>query len=91
MCPEYRIPANNPFYGCELRILLPDDKTLVREKVRAASNSLERHLECVDQLATVLGWPLPDDATGVEAMLSVADKVVKAPPHAGVKSANPNG
>ena len=82
---EHGAPANNPFYGSELRVLLPDDKTLARERIRAASDALERHLACVSQLAAVLGWPLPDNTPGVEMMLNVADEVVRAPSHAGVR------
>ena len=86
---EHGVPANSPFYGSELRVLLPDDKTLVRERIRAASDALEKSLACVSQLATVLGWPLPDTASGVELMLNVADEVVKAPSRAGVKVSAP--
>jgi hypothetical protein len=86
---EHGVPTKNPFYGSELRVLLPDDKTLVRERTRAASDALERHLAYVGRLATVLEWPLPDDATGLGTMLNVADEIVKAPSHAGVRVSAP--
>jgi very-short-patch-repair endonuclease len=86
---EHGAPANNPFYGSESRVLLPDDKTLVRERIRAAGDAFDTYVARVSQLATVLGWPSPDATPSVETMLSVADEVVKAPPHAGVRVSAP--
>ena len=83
------IPAQHPFYGCQLRALLPAAQSQLREKIDAASQSLATLADESESLATSLSLTTPDNAAGLDSLLANARLIDGAPDLSGLNLAAP--
>ena len=82
-------PAQHPFYGCQLRALLPTAQSQLREKIDAAAQSLAALDGASESLANGLSFPAPDNAAGLDALLANARLIDGAPDLSGLNLAAP--
>ena len=85
------VPAQHPFYGAGLRLLLPAAQAQLRDTIGATSRALETLAESSGALVDVLPLPLhrPETSTDAEILLEVARLVDAAPDLSGLTLAAP--
>ena len=66
------VPAQHPFYGCRRRALLPAAQGQLREKIEAAARALAALASASESLAAGLSFPAPEDAAGLDSLLTGA-------------------
>ena len=82
--------AATPFYGSKRTRLLPSEREQTQNVCTAALTTVARLEEIARRLAEPLGLPQPADTDGIERLASLAQRVLMAPPLAGIAVASPD-
>ncbi len=83
------VPAQHPFYGAGLRLLLPAAQTQLRESIESASFALGRLADLSRSLADSLSLGQTEDVVGLNNLLDAARLADNAPDLSGLNLAAP--
>ena len=78
------VPEKHLFWGSRLRMLLPNDQAVLKERIDRAVESLETLVGNVRGLTDSLGLNPPEDVAQTETLLPVAERAAKTPDIQGV-------
>lgn len=82
-------PAKLCFWGSRLLILLPHEQEGIREKLRAAHQSVADLNHEIEEIVLQTGFPKPNDTAGLPSLIQLLTQAAEAPDLKGLDINNP--